>query len=178
MHQDSEISEVQNQRRGRLMANVRAARSRLARERARGDSGGAVIELALLLPWLAVLVFGTIDLGRAWALKNRLTNMAREGASYAQFNSGRVNCSSGDDITKVAKAEDPAVTGPSVAVQWFNTSGVAVSTPTCASPATSGYIIRVKVTKTMTIITPLVSRITGNPVTVGGFEYVAAQGAT
>lgn len=132
------------------------------------------------MPFLAILVFGTIDLGRAWALKNRVTNMAREGASFAQFNSGRVSCSDGrSDITLVAKAEDPGVANPTVSVQWYNTGGTPVSTPTCSdTPATSGYLIRVRVTSSMTVLTPLASKFTGNPVQVGGYEYVVAQGAS
>src|SRR6266545_2213170 len=53
--------------------------------RCAGDRGGAFVELALVLPLMASLAFGTLDVGRAFALKSRLTDMAREGALYAQF---------------------------------------------------------------------------------------------
>ncbi|MGZ4683652.1 MAG: TadE/TadG family type IV pilus assembly protein, partial [Acidimicrobiales bacterium] len=56
-----------------------------AAHRLRNDRGAALMEFALLLPLLAILAFGVADLGRAYSLQNRVTNMAREGAFYAQF---------------------------------------------------------------------------------------------
>ena len=133
-------------------------------------------ELALVLPFIAFFVFGVIDLGRAYPLKSRLTNMAREGANYAQFNSGRINCTTGADITKVAKAEDIGVTPATVTVQWLNSSGVAVTPPVCGDPATPGYMVRVNVSTPMTLITPIVGKVTGNPVIINGYEQVVVQG--
>jgi len=43
-----------------------------------------LIEFAIILPVLAILVCGVIDLGRAYHLKNQLKNAAREGAIYGQ----------------------------------------------------------------------------------------------
>ena len=37
-----------------------------------------------MLPVLAILLLGVIDLGRAYHLKNQLKNAAREGAIYGQ----------------------------------------------------------------------------------------------
>ena len=50
------------------------------------------MEFALVLPLLAILVFGTIDLGRVFRLNTRLENAAREGAAgIASFSPFRVD---------------------------------------------------------------------------------------
>ena len=45
-----------------------------------GRKGQAVVEFALILPVFVLLVFGAIELGRAYYVKHLLTNAAREGA--------------------------------------------------------------------------------------------------
>ncbi|EKD59124.1 MAG: Flp pilus assembly TadE-like protein [uncultured bacterium] len=42
-----------------------------------------MVELALLLPLLLLIVFGITEFGRAFYIKNALTNAAREGARRA-----------------------------------------------------------------------------------------------
>lgn len=49
---------------------------RLARDR----RGAAVVEFAIIFPVLAMLIFGVIDFGRAFFLRNNLVAAAREGA--------------------------------------------------------------------------------------------------
>src|SRR5918997_1026480 len=51
--------------------------------RVHGESGVAVVEFALVAPLLLLLVFGIIDLGRAYATINQLAASAREGARFA-----------------------------------------------------------------------------------------------
>jgi Flp pilus assembly protein TadG len=46
------------------------------------ESGVALLEFALFMSLLLVLVFGTIDFGRALFTANNLTAAAREGARY------------------------------------------------------------------------------------------------
>lgn len=43
------------------------------------DRGAAAVEMALVLPFLLVLVCGTIDFGRAYNAKVTLTHASREG---------------------------------------------------------------------------------------------------
>ncbi len=55
----------------------------------RGDRrqrGQSLAEFALLLPLLLTILFGTIDLGRAFYTYVSLTNAAREAARYAAVN--------------------------------------------------------------------------------------------
>jgi hypothetical protein len=46
-------------------------------------SGSSLVEFTVLLPVLMLLVFATIDLGRAIQINNILVNMSREGANLA-----------------------------------------------------------------------------------------------
>jgi Flp pilus assembly protein TadG len=55
---------------------------RRASPRPRGRRGQSLVELALLLPLLALLMLGALDLGRVFIAYTRLTNVAREGALY------------------------------------------------------------------------------------------------
>jgi Flp pilus assembly protein TadG len=52
-------------------------------ERAADEAGAAVIEFALVAPLLFLLIFGIIDLGRAYSTLNQLAASAREGARFA-----------------------------------------------------------------------------------------------
>ena len=54
------------------------------------SDGGALIELAIILPILLLLVFGVFEYGRAIHAKNIITNMSREGANLASRTSSAV----------------------------------------------------------------------------------------
>jgi len=62
-----------------VVSNGRPARRGLVR----GAEGAQLLEFALVLPMLLVIVFGAADLGKAWALKDKLSNAARDGARIA-----------------------------------------------------------------------------------------------
>jgi Flp pilus assembly protein TadG len=62
------------------MGGVPVAMTRSSPPRRRGQ---ALVELALLLPFLMVLVLGVLEMGRAWNAKQVLTDAAREGARLA-----------------------------------------------------------------------------------------------
>lgn len=51
--------------------------------RGRERKGQALVEFALVLPLLLLIVFGVLDLGRAFYVSVVLANAAREGARYA-----------------------------------------------------------------------------------------------
>ncbi|NIR39610.1 MAG: pilus assembly protein, partial [Actinobacteria bacterium] len=50
--------------------------------RLRGDEGAALVEFALILPFLLVVMLGTITSGFALNDDIQLTHSAREGARY------------------------------------------------------------------------------------------------
>jgi len=62
-----------------VVSNGRPARRGLVR----GAEGAQLLEFALVLPMLLVIVFGAADFGKAWALKDKLSNAARDGARIA-----------------------------------------------------------------------------------------------
>jgi Flp pilus assembly protein TadG len=142
--------------------------------RLRGDRGTALIEFSLLLPFLAICVFGTIDLGRAFALRNRLTNMAREGAFYAQYHPTDISGCSPSSITQAALGEDAALSGVTITVVYAAT-GTTV-TNLCGGTVAGGTRIQVKASQPMTILTPFVGQLVGNPVTVSSSSEVVTQG--
>ncbi len=47
--------------------------------------GQSLIEFALLLPFLLLLILGTLDLGRMFYTQMVITNAAREGANYLVY---------------------------------------------------------------------------------------------
>jgi Flp pilus assembly protein TadG len=49
----------------------------------RQEQGGVAVEFAIILPIFLLLVFGIIDLGHAWYIRQIVTNASREGARYA-----------------------------------------------------------------------------------------------
>lgn len=63
------------------MRSISSARLPHSTQRSRGQS---LVELALLLPVLALLLIGTLDLGRVFFASVQLTNSVREGASFGQ----------------------------------------------------------------------------------------------
>lgn len=61
------------------------------RDRGRSSSpktaprGQSMVELALLLPVIALILVGTVDLGRVFFAYTRLTNAVKEGALYGSY---------------------------------------------------------------------------------------------
>jgi Flp pilus assembly protein TadG len=53
-----------------------------ARRLVREEEGAAVVEFALVMPILALVVFGIIDFGRAFYTVNNIISAVREGARY------------------------------------------------------------------------------------------------
>lgn len=53
-----------------------------ARSLIRDEEGAAVVEFALVMPILALIVFGIIDFGRAFYTVNNIISAVREGSRY------------------------------------------------------------------------------------------------
>jgi Flp pilus assembly protein TadG len=141
----------------------------------RNSRGTAVIEFALVLPFLVIMAFGTIDGARIFATWNRVKNAAHEGAAYAQYFPMRQQqdsgvCAGTNNITSRAKAEgtDLAVTvSPAV-------------TPTCQDMSPlgtiqSGTTVTVTVSSPFSFVTPLARLLWGTP-TVKANVKVTVQG--
>jgi hypothetical protein len=151
--------------------------------RCRRDRGVALIEFALLLPILAIIVFGTIDLGRAFQLKNQLKNAAREGAAYAQVQPARQVsntgvCANPNNIRHRAQKELPNNgTGFTILVTPPDSSTLG-SPNGCETVAgyAPGEEITVAARRDFDVFTPLVGAITGDPITITETVTVVIQG--
>jgi Flp pilus assembly protein TadG len=63
-----------------------------ARARRGGERGSSVVELALALPILVLLVFGSLDLGRAVYIRTSLANAARDAARFGSIDPQNTSC--------------------------------------------------------------------------------------
>jgi Flp pilus assembly protein TadG len=64
----------------------------------RDESGAAAVEFALVLPLLAVLLFGIFEFGRVWHVNHAITDAAREGARRAVVRDGQVKQTTVPDV--------------------------------------------------------------------------------
>jgi len=120
------------------LSNGRPARRGLVR----GSEGAQLLEFALVLPMVLVIVFGAADFGAAWALKDKLSNAARDAARIAASQTNDLNSGKNppDSVTavryvvanyltnaKVTTCPDSAATPWTVAsagtLAWQYTSG-------------------------------------------------------
>lgn len=106
--------------------------AQLARGRLRAESGQSVVEFSLLLPVLALILFGIIQFGLLFYTYIDLTSATREGARKAAV--------SRTAIDGVQKAKD-AIAGSTSVVDDSKTT----VTVTPGQPWTSGQDVDVKV---------------------------------
>ena len=55
----------------------------------KSTDGGAMVEFALILPFLLVIIWGIVDISRAFQAIDSLTSAVREGARAAAVTSSR-----------------------------------------------------------------------------------------
>lgn len=133
------------------------------------ERGTALVEFALILPLLALVAFGTVDLGRAYTTVNQVKNAAREGAAYAQTRPARLAgtaCITPDSAQWFARNEAGSA-GADFAVEVSAPAGRFTSSDAGCAPfsaaATSGEDVTVTVSTPFTVLTPLVRAVTGDP---------------
>ena len=85
------------------------------RDRARAETGTAMVEMALVLPVLLLIILGVVDFGRAVNYWNDTNQLAGEGARHAAVNR---NPGTADGLTLQqyiqCRAENREVRGPGV----------------------------------------------------------------
>jgi Flp pilus assembly protein TadG len=79
---------------------------RLFRDRRSRDEGVAAVEFALILPVLALILFGVLEFGRVWSQYQVFQGAAREGARCAAVASTS-DCVVQDEINQAAAPFDP-----------------------------------------------------------------------
>jgi hypothetical protein len=146
----------------------------------KGDRGASIVELALIAPVMAILVFGVLDLSRAYRMNIRLENAAREGAAFAQVYPNDVSCGPSGSIVGQVEAEDPGLDdlpGYEVVVLGQDDDGDWVAMSGCTGTVSSaGERVRVEVSVRYDIVTPLVAQAVGNAITLTGAAEVRVQG--
>lgn len=55
------------------------------------ERGQALAEFALVLPIILLFIAGVVEMGRAWNIKQAVTDAAREGARYSVVDDGDIN---------------------------------------------------------------------------------------
>ncbi len=88
--------------------------------RLRASDGAELLEFAVILPFLAVMAVAVSDFGSAWALKDKLSNAARDGARVAVSapnDTGNPQCQNGNTPCSVQVAASDVV-------QYLSKTGV------------------------------------------------------
>jgi Flp pilus assembly protein TadG len=133
----------------------------------RDERGATMVEFAIIFPLLAILVFGAIDFGRAFFIRNSLISAAREGARVgAVF---RDMCTTAGQATAVATMRTKAIGvlvrfGGAVPTAAQLTATITPATPqrTCEAGPT---IVRVNIVDyPFTPLTPVMRLINRNGV--------------
>lgn len=127
--------------------------------------GAALVELAITLPLLVVILFGTVDFGRVFRNAMIVINAARAGAQYGAQDVGN----SGNTPQMVAAANavlsaNGLTTGPaptaSSLCQCVSDAGTFTPTipaNTCTATCTGGHLavsVSVSVTRTFSMLAP------------------------
>jgi Flp pilus assembly protein TadG len=99
----------------------RAASQRRFRDRLREESGQALVEFALVLPWIVLLLFWAIDLAKAYSYWNDSTHLANVGARFAAV--GTVPAGYTDLQSYIKAQAENADLGSKIAVTVCNPSG-------------------------------------------------------
>ena len=95
-----------------LLPSLRRRLDRFCRD----TTGGSVIELAFVLPIIALLGVGAFDFGSALTEGNRVEGAARAGAQYARVNSA-VEDHAGIEAAAWAEAGDTSLVVTPVSLQ-------------------------------------------------------------
>jgi Flp pilus assembly protein TadG len=148
--------------------------------RARDQRGAVAVEFALIMPFLCLLVFGIIEFGYMLNRDMIIGNTSRDGVRAASLGDPYV------DICKAIKSElsgsgipvpnpaaptncaDSATSATQISISCKKPDGTACNaTPTTYDAlAVSGSTTTVKVTYRHTLITPFISSVLGDAVTL------------
>lgn len=132
----------------------------MPRKLSHSELGQSIVELALILPVLALLLLGIMEGGRIFSSYVELQHVAREGARYASMN-----------CTSIAVRDDQ-VPGwaTSTLVPWLSSrmstldpENITVAFLRNTNAAGTETWVELDVSYQLVIETPLVSDITGNP---------------
>lgn len=167
-------------RRNDPQADARHADLVSVKARGSDEAGAALLEFAIVLPLLMVLVFGVVDLGRAYRLKTRLTNAAREGAAYAQYFPSQVDssgpgCADPNSVSFTSTHEEGASNGFTITVANASAAGAPILGCN-ATTITPGTRVVVVASAPFTLVTPALAAFVPNGTMLHGRSEVMVQG--
>jgi len=132
------------------------------------ERGAATVEFAMMLPLMLILIFVTIEFGRAYYHYNTLAKTVREAARYLSVRAPNVNVAQAKNIIVYG---NPAGTGNPV-VPGLSVSNV--PNPTYTVTGNLPVITTVTVTVTGYTFTPMVSSVFGFPLNNITFSPISA----
>jgi hypothetical protein len=112
--------------------------------------GQAMVEMALILPILLLIIFGTIEFGRIYASDLMINNAAREGARAAALGAPD------EDIIIIIKDR----------CNLLDPTKLVIDVSPVALERVSGNPVTIDVEYPVAINMPIISAITGDPVQV------------
>jgi Flp pilus assembly protein TadG len=136
----------------------------------RADAGGALVELALVLPVLILVFVGVVDFARVFYTAQALNDAARAGAQYGAYSSARSGDFAGMVSTATAATSTPGIAAVATRLcQCANNAGTFSPTSpanNCVSPVAtscpSGHlVITVTVTTSKTFTTIMAGGLPG-----------------
>ena len=86
------------------------------RDRISREDGVAAVEFAIILPVLALILFGVLEFGRVWSQYQLFQGAAREGARCAAV----ASTSDCDPITEVENAAEPFTPEKPITISMVN----------------------------------------------------------
>jgi Flp pilus assembly protein TadG len=155
----------------------------------RGRAGQSLVEMAMVLPILAILTFGLVDFGRGYYFQVSVTNAAREGARVAILNiytgPQTPNCSTSNNYATCPIQTDAnivsavskelmysAITPTSVTIcPPHDSTGPTIGCPDSTNRVSNwlgqnpvNYYVTVNVKYDFQLFTPLMQQLVGNPI--------------
>jgi Flp pilus assembly protein TadG len=155
----------------------------------RGRAGQSLVEMAMVLPILAILTFGLVDFGRGYYFQVSVTNSAREGARVAILNiytgPQTPNCSSSNNYATCPIQTDANIitaVNKELIYSGISPTSITICPPHDSTGSTAGcpdssnrvdnwvagnpvnYYVTVTVKYDFQLFTPLMQQLVGNPI--------------
>lgn len=126
----------------------------------RSERGTSLIELALVLPMLALLLVGLIEVGRYSTFAIMAANAARAGTQYGAQNLTTAKDTTGIENAALADAQALSSWATPTARVLCSVNGGALTTCSVPLPANNVYYVEVQVTGTFNSLLnyPLIPR--------------------
>lgn len=149
------------------MGNSGQKKSRWKRLRLGGESGQALVELALTTPLLVLLLLGAAELARIAYAAIEVSNAAEAGAQYATQNPSLMNYTAGINAAAQADATLTGITATPIA--WTHTCSDGSTPDAINNCATGTALTAVKIRASVTFDPLIHLPFLGKTITIYGY---------